>query len=61
MSYVRASKELPYLSDEEIDAKAKEYGFNGSDDEAGLEKEQYDEKEKETGVRYSGSGSESAV
>lgn len=27
MSYVRASKELPFLSNEEIDEKAREYGF----------------------------------
>ncbi|KAK4622139.1 Sugar transporter STL1 [Fulvia fulva] len=55
MSYVQASKELPFLSDEEIDSKAREYGFNASDDEAGLEKKEFDEKEKETGHRYSGS------
>jgi sugar porter (SP) family MFS transporter len=33
ISYVRASKEMPFYSDEEIDAKAREYGF-GSDEEA---------------------------
>lgn len=27
MSYVRAAKELPFLSDEDIDRKAKEYGL----------------------------------
>lgn len=29
MSYVRAAKELPKLSDEEIEQKALEYGFGG--------------------------------
>ncbi|KAK4501691.1 hypothetical protein PRZ48_007500 [Zasmidium cellare] len=61
MSYVRASRELPFLSDEEIDSKAREYGFQASDDEAGLEKEQFDEKEKDTGHRYSGSEGGSSV
>ena len=27
ISYVRAAKELPFLADEEIDAKAREYGL----------------------------------
>ena len=27
MSYVRAARELPFLSDEDIDRKAKEYGL----------------------------------
>ncbi|CAK4033031.1 general substrate transporter [Lecanosticta acicola] len=56
MSYVQASKELPFLTDEEIDAKAREYGFASSDDEAGFEKVKFDEKEKDTGHRYSGGG-----
>lgn len=56
MSYVQASMELPFLSNEEIDAKAREYGFHSSDDEAGQVKEELDDdKEKETGQRYSGS------
>lgn len=46
MSYVRAAKELPYLSDHEIKAKAAEYGFAESDDEAGQIKEaRFGEKE----------------
>lgn len=28
MSYVNAAKQLPFLSNAEIDAKAKEYGFS---------------------------------
>lgn len=48
MSYVRASHELPYLTDEEIDAKAREYGFSPSDDEAGQVKEaRFGEKEED--------------
>jgi hypothetical protein len=35
MSYVRASKEMPLLTDAEIDAKAKEYGFVGEEEELG--------------------------
>lgn len=36
MNYVRAAKELPRLSDEEVDARAREYGFSsGSDEEVG--------------------------
>jgi hypothetical protein len=38
MSYVRASKELPRLSDDEIDAAAAEYGFGGGDPEEEVEK-----------------------
>jgi hypothetical protein len=33
ISYVRASKELPKLSDEEIEQRAAEYGFGGSTEE----------------------------
>ncbi|KAH8803087.1 general substrate transporter [Xylogone sp. PMI_703] len=33
MSYVRAAKELPYLSDREIEQMARSYGFVGADDE----------------------------
>ncbi|GAB7347789.1 hypothetical protein MBLNU459_g5330t1 [Dothideomycetes sp. NU459] len=48
MSYVRAAKELPKLTDEEIDLKAREYGFVSDDDEAGQIKEaRYGEKEAE--------------
>lgn len=46
MSYVTAAKELPHLTDEEIDEKAKEYGFHSSDEEAGQLKEaRFGEKE----------------
>lgn len=34
MSYVRASKELPKLTDEEIEAKAAEYGILGDEEKA---------------------------
>jgi len=48
MSYVTAAQQLPYLSDEEIDAKAREYGFNSDDEEAGQLKEaKFGEKEAE--------------
>ncbi len=33
ISYVKAAKELPYLTDEEIEAKAVEYGFVDADAE----------------------------
>ncbi|KAL4890581.1 general substrate transporter [Aspergillus ambiguus] len=33
ISYVRAAKELPKLSDEEVEAKANEYGFGGATEE----------------------------
>ncbi|KAL1625472.1 hypothetical protein SLS56_007366 [Neofusicoccum ribis] len=49
MSYVRAAKELPYLTEAEIDQKAKEYGMvsdNENDSDAsGLRGSQSDEKE----------------
>lgn len=55
MSYVRASKELPYLSDREIDEKAREYGFVDSDDEAGQIKEaRFGEKEGELATHTNG-------
>lgn len=48
MSYVRASKELPHMSEHEIDVMAKEYGFHSDDDEAGQVKEaRFGEKESE--------------
>lgn len=48
MSYVKAAKELPKLTNEEIDMKAREYGFVSDDDEAGQIKEaRYGEKEDE--------------
>ena len=39
MSYVRTSKEMPFLTDREIEQKAREYGFVDSDNEAGRLKE----------------------
>ncbi|KAH9828332.1 sugar transporter STL1-like [Teratosphaeria destructans] len=48
MSYVRAAKELPHMTDEEIDIKAKEYGFQSDEDEAGQVKDaRFGEKEAE--------------
>lgn len=48
MSYVRASKELPYLNDQEIEQKAREYGFTGEDDAAGKVNEaKFGEKESQ--------------
>ncbi|KAL1628603.1 hypothetical protein SLS56_005835 [Neofusicoccum ribis] len=51
-SYVTAAKNLPFLSDDEIDAKAKEYGFVS--DEEGVERDStekatHTEKETESG------------
>ncbi|THZ72323.1 general substrate transporter [Aureobasidium pullulans] len=55
MSYVTAAKELPKLDAAEIDAKAREYGFQSSDDEAGQMKDaRYGEKEED--VAYNGGG-----
>lgn len=46
--YVAAAEELPFLTAEEIDMKAKEYGFGSDDDEAGQIKEaRFGEKEDE--------------
>ena len=39
MSYPKAAKELPHLTEQEIDEKAKEYGFVSDDEEAGQLKE----------------------
>lgn len=48
MSYVQAAKEMPLLSDAEIDAKAREYGFVSEDDEAGQMKDaRFGEKESD--------------
>lgn len=46
MSYVKAAKELPHMTEQEIDARAREYGFVSSDDEAGMVKDaHFGEKE----------------
>jgi len=39
MNYVKAAKELPRMTEQEIDARAREYGFYSSDDEAGMVKD----------------------
>ncbi|OJD38973.1 hexose carrier protein [Diplodia corticola] len=55
-SYVTAAKELPFLSDDEIDAKAKEYGFVSGDEAATSgdenEKTEHTEKEVENGNQH---------
>lgn len=53
MSYVRASKELPFLSDEEIAEKAREYDMHSSDDEAGQMKEHKLDEKDDAAERYS--------
>jgi len=46
MSYVTAAEQLPFLSDAEIEEKAREYGFVSEDEEAGQMKEaRFGEKE----------------
>lgn len=48
ISCVRASKEMPYLSDREIEQRAREYGFVDEDDAAGKMKDaKVGEKESE--------------
>ncbi|KAF2262022.1 general substrate transporter [Lojkania enalia] len=48
MSYVRAAKELPYLSEREIDERAREYGFVSEGEQAGqLEAVRSGEKEED--------------
>ncbi|TKA73504.1 hypothetical protein B0A55_05504 [Friedmanniomyces simplex] len=55
MTYVRAAKELPSLSNEEVDLKAREYGFVSDDDEAGqLKDAQYGEKEADLAANTGG-------
>ncbi|KAI4725568.1 general substrate transporter [Aureobasidium sp. EXF-10728] len=55
MSYVTAAVELPHMNPEEIDAKAREYGFQSSDDEAGQVKDAHF-GEKEDDLAYTGGG-----
>ena len=56
MTYVRASLEMPFLSEAEIEQKSREYGFNSSDDEAGqLKDAEYGEKEDDM-AQYAGGG-----
>ncbi|KAK5134871.1 hypothetical protein LTR08_005961 [Meristemomyces frigidus] len=55
MSYVKAAKELPYMSEHEIDEKAKEYGFVSDDEEAGQLKEaRHGEKESDLATHGGG-------
>jgi hypothetical protein len=55
MSYVRASKELPYLDDRGVAEHAREYGFVSDDEEAGQLKEaRYGEKEGELATNAGG-------
>lgn len=44
ISYVRAAKELPYLTDADIDAQAREYGFHSDSDGNDLKADELDEK-----------------
>lgn len=47
-SYVTAAKEMPRLSDAEVHAMAREYGFSSSsDDEAGQSKARHSQREGE--------------
>jgi sugar porter (SP) family MFS transporter len=55
MSYVRAAKELPYLNDQEVEQKAREYGFVSEDDEAGQLKDAHvGEKEADLATNAGG-------
>lgn len=55
MTYTKAAKELPHLNEQDIDAKAKEYGFTSDDDEAGQIKEaRFGEKEGELAQQAGG-------
>lgn len=49
ISYVRASKELPFFSEAELDEKSREYGAQSSDDESG-KAEDAAMKEAKTGI-----------
>lgn len=54
-SYVRAAKELPHLSEAEIDQMGKEYGFSPEDDEGGqLKDARLGEKEGELAEQAGG-------
>ncbi|QIW99834.1 hypothetical protein AMS68_005352 [Peltaster fructicola] len=51
ISYVKAAEELPRLTDEEIDAKAKEYGLHAEDDAGGqLQDARFGEKEADLAI-----------
>ncbi|KAK3073310.1 hypothetical protein LTR53_005212 [Teratosphaeriaceae sp. CCFEE 6253] len=55
MSYVKAAKELPSLSNADLDSKAREYGFTSDDDEAGqLKDARFGEKEADLAANAGG-------
>jgi hypothetical protein len=55
MTYVNAAKQLPFLSNAEIDAKAREYGF-ASEEELGGHLHSLDKEKAETYSRSSSNG-----
>ncbi|KAK8171620.1 general substrate transporter [Phyllosticta citrichinensis] len=55
MSYISAAKQLPFLTQEEIDAKAKEYGFVSDEDDV-ERRDVSNEKEGELGNMHPDSG-----
>ena len=55
MTYVKAAKQLPFLSNAEIDAKAREYGF-ASEEELGGHSNSLDKEKIETYSRCSSKG-----
>lgn len=44
-NYVKAAQQLPRLTESEVAAMAREYGFSSSDDEGGQTKARHSEKE----------------
>jgi len=61
ISYVRASLELPFLSEAEIEQKSREYGFASSDDEGGQVKDaEFGEKEGDM-AQYAGGNAQMGV
>jgi hypothetical protein len=62
MSYVQASHEMPYLSDREVEAMARQYGFAESDEEVKIgERDVRDGCENSSDDKPRGSNSEGAV
>lgn len=45
INYVHAAEQLPRLTESEVAAMAREYGFSSSDDEGGQSKARHSEKE----------------
>lgn len=60
MTYVRASKELPFLTDAEIDAQAREYGFHSDSDGNDFKADEFDDKASVTEGRVSDSNAKMA-